>query len=317
MARGGGGGGRSSGSRSSSRSSGGHRSSSSGRSRSSSSRSFSSHRSSSYGGSHYHHSYHRSYDSGGGGGSMSTVGKVFVAIFVVVWCLMFFGPMFSSMSSVSSSYAREKLELGYTYDYNCVEDNAYWLDSPTQLASSLKHFYDKTGVQPYILIEEYKPELTTDDAKLAYAEEFYVENFPNENVFLYVYFEDSYDTGEGYQCYVNGLKIDSMMDSEAIDIFWNYIDSYWYTDMSSDDLFEKAFNKTADKITTKSKTPLDILWILGLIVICIIIPLAIIMVIRSKRKAEAEKAAETERILSTPLGSPQSTTSDLVDKYTK
>lgn len=221
------------------------------------------------------------------------------------------------MSSVSSSYAREKLNLGYAYDYDCIEDNAYWFDSPTHLAASLKHFYDKTGVQPYILIEEYKPELTTDNAKLSYAEEFYEDNFPNENVFLYVYFEDSYDTGEGYQCYVNGLKIDSMMDNEAIDIFWNYIDSYWYSDMSSDDLFEKAFKNTADKITTKSKTPLDILWILGLIVICIIIPLAIIMVIRSKRKAEAEKAAETERILSTPLGGSQSTTSDLVDKYTK
>ena len=316
MARGGGGGGRSSGSHSSSRSSGGHRSSSSGRSHSSSSRSYSSHRSSSYGGSHYHHhSYGHSYDSGGSGSS--TFSKVFVIAFVIIWCLIFFAPMFSSMSSVSSSYAREKLNLGYTYDYDCVEDNAYWLDSPTHLATSLKHFYDKTGVQPYILIEKYKPELTTDDAKLAYAEEFYEDNFPNENVFLYVYFEDSYDTGEGYQCYVNGLKIDSMMDSEAVDIFWNYIDSYWYSDMSSDDLFEKAFNKTADKITTKSKTPLDILWVLGIIVVCIIIPLAIIMVIRSKRKAEAEKAAETERILSAPLGGIQSISSDLVDKYTK
>lgn len=334
MARGGGGGGsRSSGSRSSSRSSGGHRSSSSGRS--SSSRSYSSSSSRSYsrgsssrsysGGSSRHRS--SSYRGGTGGttiihnhgGSYSGESntKTFIIAAIVLLLLIVALTSSSSGSSIPlSSYAREKLELGYNYDYNCVIDEAYWFDSPTWMAKELKTFYDKTGVQPYVIIKPYMPELTTDNMKEQYAIEYYESHFPNENVFLYMYFEERNDQGDGYSCYVNGTKIDSMMDSEAVDIFWSYVDAYWWTDMSSDDLYVKVFNNTADRITSKSKTLGDSIWIFAVIGLVVVSGTVVVVIMNKKRAAEKARAEEDAAILNADITPIQtSTTNPDVEKY--
>lgn len=150
-----------------------------------------------------------------------------------------------------------------------------------------------------------------------YAKKWYDEHIKNENTFLYMYFaEPDTDNDVGYMAYVNGKQVSSVMDSEAIEIFWAYVDKYWYSDMSTDDMFTTIFTKTADRIMTKSTTAADVgnnaVKVIGVIVV--FAGIIIVMVVRRKHKAE--EAKETEKILNTPLDG-DSEADDLLKKYKK
>lgn len=269
---------RSSGGHSSSRSSGGHRISSSRSSSFHSSRSSHHSRGSSFrsapppsfGGpgmpppppprGHRRRSYRRTYY---GGSTDRSLPFIIVAIIVLVTILSMFPIFFSAMSLGSSRISsipastrnREKLNSGLSFDSNCIIDELDWFDSVSGTGRQLKTFFDKTGVQPYIVLLKYHPELVTDFQKEEYAQAYYEDNIDNEATFLYMYFaEEDQDNDVGYMCYVNGKQVDSVMDTEAIEIFWGYLDRNWYSDMSTDTLFENAFTKTAETIMTKSRT---------------------------------------------------------------
>lgn len=328
---GGGGGGHSGGGHSSSRSSGGHHvsSGSSGRRAGSGGSSHSSYSSrssygsggfgGSYGGGFYPRPPRRSTVIVSHGGSFNTV--ISLIIFIVVLAAAFGGFPSSSSSSTKSvpksTQNRERLESGVGYDNNCIIDNIGWFDNVTKTEKSIKQFYDKTGVQPYIVLNAYDSALLTDTAKEEYAKKWYDEHIKNESTFLYMYFaEPDTDNDVGYMAYVNGKQVSSVMDSEAIEIFWAYVDKYWYSDMSTDDMFTTIFTKTADRIMTKSITAADVgnnaVKVIGVIVVFA----GIIAVMVIRRKHKAEEAKETEKILNTPLNG-DSEADDLLKKYKK
>lgn len=322
---GGGGGGHSGGGHSSSRSSGGHHvsSGSSGR-RADGGGGIYSGRSSYggggfYGGSFYPRPPRRSTVIVSHGGSFNAI--ISLIIFIVVLIAAFGGFPSSNSSSTKSvpksTQNRERLESGVGYDNNCIVDNIGWFDNVTKTEKSIKQFYDKTGVQPYIVLNAYDSTLLTDTAKEEYAKKWYDEHIKNESTFLYMYFaEPDTDNDVGYMAYVNGKQVPSVMDSEAIEIFWAYVDKYWYSDMSTDDMFTTIFTKTADRIMTKSTTAADVgnnaVKVIGVIVV--FAGIIVVMVIRRKHKAE--EAKETEKILNTPLNG-DSEADDLLKKYKK
>lgn len=322
---GGGGGGHSGGGHSSSRSSGGHHvsSGSSGRRAGGGRSSYSGHSSYGggrfYGGGFYPRPPRRSTVIVSHGGSFNAV--ISLIIFVVVLIAAFGGFPSSNSSSTKSvpksTQNRERLESGVGYDNNCIVDNIGWFDNVTKTEKSIKQFYDKTGVQPYIVLNAYDSTLLTDTAKEEYAKKWYDEHIKNESTFLYMYFaEPDTDNDVGYMAYVNGKQVSSVMDSEAIEIFWAYVDKYWYSDMSTDDMFTTIFTKTADRIMTKSTTAADVgnnaVKVIGVIVV--FAGIIIVMVVRRKHKAE--EAKETEKILNTPLDG-DSEADDLLKKYKK
>ena len=325
---GGGGGGHSGGGHSSSRSSGGHHvssgsSGSSGRRAGGGRSSYSGHSSYGggrfYGGGFYPRPPRRSTVIVSHGGSFNAV--ISLIIFVVVLIAAFGGFPSSNSSSTKSvpksTQNRERLESGVGYDNNCIVDNIGWFDNVTKTEKSIKKFYDKTGVQPYIVLNAYDSTLLTDTAKEEYAKKWYDEHIKNESTFLYMYFaEPDTDNDVGYMAYVNGKQVSSVMDSEAIEIFWAYVDKYWYSDMSTDDMFTTIFTKTADRIMTKSTTAADVgnnaVKVIGVIVV--FAGIIVVMVIRRKHKTE--EAKETEKILNTPLNG-DSEADDLLKKYKK
>lgn len=322
---GGGGGGHSGGGHSSSRSSGGHHvsSGSSGR-RADGGGGIYSGRSSYggggfYGGSFYPRPPRRSTVIVSHGGSFNAI--ISLIIFIVVLIAAFGGFPSSNSSSTKSvpksTQNRERLESGVGYDNNCIVDNIGWFDNVTKTEKSIKQFYDKTGVQPYIVLNAYDSTLLTDTAKEEYAKKWYDEHIKNESTFLYMYFaEPDTDNDVGYMAYVNGKQVPSVMDSEAIEIFWAYVDKYWYSDMSTDDMFTTIFTKTADRIMTKSTTAADVgnnaIKVIGVIIVFA----GIIVVMVLRRKHKAEEAKETEKILNTPLNG-DSESDDLLKKYKK
>ena len=255
----------------------------------------------------------------GHGGGVNTI--ISIIIFIVVLVTAFGGFPSSKSSSTKnipkSTQNRERLESGVGYDNNCIIDNIGWFDNVTKTEKSIKKFYDKTGVQPYIVLNAYDSTLLTDTAKEEYAKKWYDEHIKNESTFLYMYFaEQDTDNDVGYMAYVNGKQVSSVMDSEAIEIFWAYVDKYWYSDMSTDDMFTTIFTKTADRIMTKSTTAADVgnnaVKVIGVIVV--FAGIIVVMVIRRKHKAE--EAKETEKILNTPLNG-DSEADDLLKKYKK
>lgn len=328
---GGGGGGHSGGGHSSGRSSGGHHvsSGSSGRRAGGGGSSRSSYSSGSfggpsrgggfYGGGFYPRPPIRNTVFIGHGGGINTI--ISIIIFIIVLVTAFGGFPSSKSSSTKnipkSTQNRERLESGVGYDNNCIVDNIGWFDNVTKTEKSIKKFYDKTGVQPYIVLNAYDSTLLTDTAKEEYAKKWYDEHIKNESTFLYMYFaEPDTDNDVGYMAYVNGKQVSSVMDSEAIEIFWAYVDKYWYSDMSTDDMFTTIFTKTADRIMTKSTTAADVgnnaVKVIGVIVV--FAGIIVVMVIRRKHKAE--EAKETEKILNTPLNG-DSEADDLLKKYKK
>ena len=322
---GGGGGGHSGGGHSSSRSSGGHHvsSGSSGRRAGGGGSSYSSHSSYGgggfYGGGFYPRPPRRSSVIVSHGGNFNAV--ISLIIFVVVLIAAFGGFPSSNSSSTKSvpksTQNRERLESGVGYDNNCIVDNIGWFDNVTKTEKSIKKFYDKTGVQPYIVLNAYDSTLLTDTAKEEYAKKWYDEHIKNESTFLYMYFaEPDTDNDVGYMAYVNGKQVPSVMDSEAIEIFWAYVDKYWYSDMSTDNMFTTIFTKTADRIMTKSTTAADVgnnaIKVIGVIIVFA----GIIVVMVLRRKHKAEEAKETEKILNTPLNG-DSEADDLLKKYKK
>lgn len=244
--------------------------------------------------------------------SSSGLGTLIACLIVFAVVIFSFFMIASDDSDVTSTINREKIENPISYDNNCIKDELGYVENTSKLSKNLKNFYNKTGIQPYIYLKSYDETLTSDSQKDNYAQNWYEQNIDNEDTFLFVYYEDQDPNEIGYMAYVNGKQVTSVMDSEAVNIFWNYIDRYWTDNsLSTVEVFTKTFNSTANTIMEKSTTSNDIIKIICIIVGIIIVIGGIIYILRMKFKRDKEKAKETVEILKTPLDKSD----ELRDKY--
>ena len=356
MGRGGvGGGGRSHSSshRSSSHSSSGHRSSSSSsRSRggtSSSSHSYS--RSSSYhsssrppsygyhshphytgGGRYYGPSYRQT--TGSSGARVATVIIVFIMLLAAMQVVSVFSEisqdLYGGNYTVTTHQGLGKTKMSPLAEFrtDCVIDEDGWFNDPYNVGRQLKTFYDTTGLQPYVLIKAPDSRLTTDSMKEQYADEWYYDNIDHEGALLYVYFAETNPDIEGYSVLIGGSSTKAFFDSAATQAFWDIYDSYYYNiSITEEQLIVKTFTETAkicvsDKtITNTSKSGLAAIisnivgWIIGITVAVVVFSI-IVVIIKNKRAKDAAEAAETARILETPIEQLGSKHDSLVQKYT-
>lgn len=231
----------------------------------------------------------------------SSIGSILTAIFFLFVFLFVFVSSFSNDKQVSTRN-REKIENPVAYTNDCVKDEIGYVEDVSALSRNLQNFYNKTGIQPYIYLKAYDASLSTDAEKEDYAKDWYDKNIDNEDTFLYVYFEDADPDEVGYMAYVNGKEVTSVMDAEAVSIFWNYIDRYW-TDgsLTMVQVFSKTFDSTAKTIMTKSTTGKDLAKKGILFGTVLVGAVAVIVILRMHYKRQKEKAQETIDILNTPL----------------
>ncbi|GHU40738.1 hypothetical protein FACS1894111_01870 [Clostridia bacterium] len=214
---------------------------------------------------------------------------VFVLLFAAAW-IATEGP---GSGIPASTETRKKLAETDEFQHDCIIDEKDWFRDEAKAESGLKSFYDKTGVQPKVLITSYNPDLQTDEQKEAWAKQWYQTNVGNENTFLYVYFSAADPYTAGYTCHVNGKQVEEVMDPEAVQIFRMYWDrNYNDKGLDKDDFIIATFDSTADRIMEKTMT---VPVVLGFVVAAVGILGIILIFVLVANKMQEDKIKELHK----------------------
>ena len=224
------------------------------------------------------------------------VGVIVVFFLFRYWIPQWDGSIFRSSSTVENTVQREKIDSSALNKVGVwLEDNAGWLKNKGTVENGMKHFLDKTGIQPYLMINDEingKKDFTDNDVKNL-MESKYNSLFKDEAHLILLFVEP---TTNNYKRYIyTGTVANTLMDSNALDIMYNYIDKYYSYDLTDDEYFSKIFIDTADKLMQKvvSKNELKKTGLIRSTIIILIAGIIMIIVIRSKAKQkEYEKAKE-------------------------
>lgn len=270
-----------------------------------------------YGGYHHYPSYsHRTVVHT----HSSPLSTLIAGIIVLVMIVMIYMPMsFSGFSGsiTPSTIDREPLPKGSVVETEYFNDTAGWISNTTEMNRGLKHFYQETGVQPYVYItNEVDGSRDPSDAQMEeFTNQLYDELFEDEAHVLLV-FQDA--DGHYSRWLVVGSQAKTVIDQEAADILFSYIDNYYYdANLSSEEFFSESFSDAADRMMTKTANPLvTIVMIVGVVVIVVVVG----KVITQRIKHAKEEAERTERMLNMDLSAatelPTSpAVEDLENKY--
>ena len=183
------------------------------------------------------------------------------------------------------------------------DDQLLWIYDEDELLTGLRHFYDETGIQPYLLICDsldgygYGPSQSDE----AYIEALYDSLFEDEGHMIFVFMEFA---ASEYVTYIyTGAAADTVMDAEAREIMLDNTDRLYYdTSLSDEEFFSELFSETADEIM--GSTDSGDAGRTAARLAAVLIPVAAAaacFVIYMKRRA-AERAAWVREILDTPIG---------------
>ncbi|MDR3242601.1 MAG: hypothetical protein LBT34_01560, partial [Clostridiales Family XIII bacterium] len=156
-------------------------------------------------------------------------------------------------SITKSSRQREALPAGIVHETEYIRDDAYWLDNGNAVRNSMRDFYKKTGVQPYLWITEEingSRDASWDEIQ-ASMEEVYLNTFSDEGhliLLFYEPYENEYKTA-----YLAGSAAKTVIDDEAAEIILDCFDYYYYGDMTDNEYFAAVFDKSAGRIMTVTK----------------------------------------------------------------
>ena len=297
--------------------------------------SFSSHRSGFSSGSHHYSSgshhyssgYHHHYNSGprfyyfggtrysnssysGGYSNIARSAKKGLSAAKIVWLvilgLILLGAFISSGSGSSSSGTnitrstvnRTKLESSSLVktDY-CYHDELDWITSPTTLKKGMDHFFDKTGVQPFLYITDDvgSSGIPTDAELEKFGNDLYDKYFEDEAHLLVVFYEKN----EKYRSfYVTGTEAKTVIDDEAGEILLDYIDHYYYSNYDESEFFSRSFSEAADRIMRVTPNYFA--------VIAIFIVVAVIVIVlfswwKKKKKHKLDEMKQAQDILNSDL----------------
>ena len=177
-------------------------------------------------------------------------------------------------------------------------DGLLYNDEIPVLEKGLEHFYKTTGVCAYVYLVN---ELDEGVDGNKYASDLYDELFNDEGHILLVY-----DYTNAYMYDAEGYAIQTTIDSEALDMIYDYVEAEWANDSENlGAIFGNGCAKAADRMMYKEKTFVQKY---QTIIIIIIVAVALIIVVNvlfkwwKKRTAQKNKEQEDlERTLNTPL----------------
>ncbi len=266
-----------------------------------------------YGGSNHVHVYHSSYAG------------LFIVLIIFLACIasssmyrrnnnMYYKYKAPSYQDSYSKEPRDKFTGTVNWNgYYSDPDGLLYDDEIQTLENGLKHFYKTTGVCAYVYFVEELDENTDGNE---YASALYDELFNDEGHILLLY-----DYMNAYMYDAEGYAIGTTIDSEALDMIYDYIEAEWAEDSENlGSIFGDGCAKAADRMMYKEKTFVQ-KYMSIIIVIIVAIALIIIVFVLFKwwkaRTAQKNKEqADLERTLNTPLETFGNTDmEDLQKKY--
>lgn len=186
-----------------------------------------------------------------------------------------------------STIAREKLDKSNVIETGYIEDQANWITSTYDATKGMKKFFDRTGVQPFLIISESidgnrNPSVDQLDQYLAKR---YEELFSDEQHILVLFFDNGTNWYTRYNC---GSKARILMDDEACEILLDYFDYYAESDLSDDDYFSKVFDKASERIMSKPHFVTDskVAALIVFVVIDVVVLLIIILLAVKRKKRQ-------------------------------
>ncbi|MEC4272149.1 hypothetical protein VJ923_03115 [Adlercreutzia sp. R25] len=246
------------------------------------------------------------------GSGCGTVFIIVAAFFLVVLLVVALGSGGCSASSVpASTVDREPLPAGSVNLTGYYTDaDGDWIHNPAILEKGMRHFYEETGIQPYVYILP-NGQTTSYEQLQKIADEQYDKLFTDEAHLLVVFC----DTGNGRfnAAYTLGNLGGSVMDEEAFQILMANFRLAYDNASTDEGVFADAFSDTADRIMTVTPSPVVPLAICGTVLIVAAIAF---VVVRNRRLAQQREAERMEQILNTPLETfGDSSLADLEKKY--
>lgn len=256
---------------------------------------------------HFGPSYYGGYGSGCGcGGGLTTL----IIIFIIYIFISFYegcatnGCISSNNTGVDrSTKVREKLD-GVVTKSDWYEDQVGWVSSEKVLIEGLEDFYKETGAQPYVLLIKYSDDfwngsnLNIEEAD-KYLNDIYDKKFEDEGHFIFAYFQcanDSKQEMEGEFRYLSGDSVDTIMDNEAIDIFWGYFKANYYnTSLTLEEMISNTFTKTANNIMQNPNEGSNLPMVLSIILISILLIVVIVALVNKNKKNKSETAEKVEK----------------------
>ena len=256
------------------------------------------------GGSYSHHSGGSRYSGGGGGGCGGCSSIIAVPIVLFLFVAYFIDEVlgFSAVFEIERSTIRrdplpaskcERIDEWYRDDWGD------WIDESGEVAfllSGMNHFYDVTGVQPYLWIMgeeggDYKSEGSVEEL----ADETYKEMFGDDEGHLLVIFREYPNASGNYICTVTpGYDAETqVMDDQAKEIFLDCID-YYYTDddLNEGEFFSESFKNSADRIMTKQLSLAQLGTIIAVVVVLVVGSCVLVSILKKRKVALAKQKAQ-------------------------
>lgn len=230
-------------------------------------------------------------------------GTIFIIVMVILLVIGLFEVIVDPSSTdtkTSSTVERVALPAGSVEETAYFTDEGDWIGNPAALEQSMRQFYMETGVQPYLYILPNGQTRSVQELT-SRAEELYPKLFSDEAHFLLVFCDDN--SGSFNAGYVIGTQAKSVMDSEAIDIFKDYLDANYYDlSLTETQIFANTYTQTADRIMSTDASRNAPVWITLIVIVGAVVIIVILgLIIRKGRRAREAEQKRQQEILNTPL----------------
>ena len=261
----------------------------------------------------------------------SVASTIFTILVIFIIIALLFGNIRSSSSGSSSvpSNTTQRTPLsGAVSKTSWYDDQIGWIRNERDLVSGLEDFYKETGVQPYVLLVPYEAKYwneSDDESSLNilqannYLENYYKQKFKDEAHFIFAYFScrnDSRSKMDGEFRYLTGYSAETIMDNEAIKIFWGYFENNYYnTSLSMEEMISKTFSQTGNRIMSKPTNAWDFAKIAVPVVGGLVAIFVVFSIVKVRAQRQKEREEFTKEILDKPLETFGNDTSDLEEKY--
>ena len=221
---------------------------------------------------------------------------VIVIVLVIVIIYTFYSQNMINSNITKSTIERTKIE---SVEFDASKDKFYddeisIVEDDSSLKTAADKFYDSTGVIPYIKFLS-NDTVYDNDQLTVLAEAFYIDTFTDDD-HLAVFFQPNGTYGTaGYAAGGNAKKV---MDSEAIQIFNDYLMKFYDERQSNNQTFmTNTLNYASQRImTTAEYSPSTIIF--GIIILVILVAVIIYGIVKKQKEdeAEAENSPENRRI---------------------